>query len=53
MTDLTALTLMGRLAEGSAARHRWRVPSSTRLRIRLEPLACHIRTYGLITADYG
>jgi hypothetical protein len=30
MTDLTALTLIGRLALGSAAHHRRRVPSSTR-----------------------
>jgi len=29
MTDLTALTLMGQLASGSAARHPWPVPFST------------------------
>jgi hypothetical protein len=29
MTDLTALTLMGQLASGSAARYRWPVPFST------------------------
>jgi hypothetical protein len=29
MTDLTAPTLMGQLASGSAARHRWPVPFST------------------------
>jgi hypothetical protein len=29
MTDLAVLTLMGRLTQGSAAGHRWRVPCST------------------------
>jgi hypothetical protein len=29
VTYLTALTLLGQLAEGSAARHRWSVPCST------------------------
>ena len=30
LTDLAVLTLLGRPIQGSAAGHRWRVPSSTR-----------------------